>query len=124
MQAGLDVYCEKPATLTIDEGKILCNVVRKTGRVLQVGTDQRSDPRVLQAIALARSGRLGKNLVARVNLTYSSIRGAKAGPFPATDPPPELDWDMWQGQAPKRRFASSASASRAFAAGCSIPAAV
>jgi predicted dehydrogenase len=114
MQAGLDVYCEKPVTLTIDEGKILCNVVRKTGRVLQVGTDQRSDPRVLQAIALARSGRLGKNLVARVNLTYSSIRGAKAGPFPATDPPPELDWDMWQGQAPKAPFCEQRFSSQGF----------
>ena len=43
MEAGKDVYCQKPLTLTIDEGKLLCRVVRETGRVFQVGTQQRSE---------------------------------------------------------------------------------
>jgi len=62
MQAGKDVYCEKPLTLTIDEGKLICKVVKQTGRVLQVGTQQRSEfgGRFLQAVAMVRDGRIGK----------------------------------------------------------------
>jgi len=99
LQAGKDVYCEKPLTLTIDEGKLICRVVEKTGRVFQVGTQQRSENNAmfLKAVALARSGRLGKNLTATC-----SIGGAPTGgPFPTADPPPELDWDFWLGQAPE-----------------------
>ena len=96
MEAGLDVYCEKPVSLTIDEGKLICKVVKETGRVLQVGSDQRSDRRILRGIALARSGRLGKALTARVGLP----RYLTGGPFPATEAPAHLDWDRWLGQAP------------------------
>lgn len=96
MLAGKDVYCEKPLTLTIDEGKILRRVVAQTRRVFQVGTQQRSDRRFLQAVALARSGRLGKPLKA----TCSIGAGPKGGPFPTSDPPAELNWDFWLGQAP------------------------
>jgi len=96
MLAGKDVYCEKPLTLTIDEGKILRRVVAETKRVFQVGTQQRSDRRFLQAVALARSGRLGKPLTA----TCSIGAGPKGGPFPTSDPPATLDWDFWLGQAP------------------------
>ncbi|MCA9019716.1 MAG: Gfo/Idh/MocA family oxidoreductase, partial [Planctomycetaceae bacterium] len=62
MYAGKDVYCEKPLTLTIDEGKLIEKVVKDTGRVFQVGTMQRSESgqRFLQAIALIRDGRIGK----------------------------------------------------------------
>ncbi|HIQ22690.1 MAG TPA: Gfo/Idh/MocA family oxidoreductase [Planctomycetes bacterium] len=98
MKAGCDVYCEKPLTLTIDEGKQICRVVRQTGRVFQVGSQQRTEygQRFLKAVALAQSGRLGGNLRA-----YVAIGGAPAGgPFPNTDPPKELNWDMWLGPAP------------------------
>ena len=98
MRAGLDVYCEKPVTLTIDEGKILCKVVKETNKVLQVGSDQRSDRRILQGIALARSGRLGGPLTAHVGLPFYSV--PESGPFPNTEPPAHLDWDMWLGQTP------------------------
>jgi len=98
LRSGRDVYCEKPLTLTIDEGKLLSKAVRETGRVFQVGTQQRSDPgRFLTAIALARSGRLGKTLTA----TCSIGGGPTGGPFPNSQPPAELDWDQWLGQAPK-----------------------
>ena len=99
LRAGCDVYCEKPLTLTIDEGKRICRVVEETGRVFQVGTQQRSenDSRFLQAVALARSGRLGKKLTA-----YVGIGGVSAkAPFETTAPPDYLDWDFWLGPAPK-----------------------
>jgi len=102
MLAGKDVYCEKPLTLTIDEGKKICRVARETGRVFQVGTQQRSEfGRVfLKAVALARSGRLGTKLHA-----LSSVgTGERGGPFENQAPPPELDWDFWLGQAPKVRY--------------------
>lgn len=98
MRAGKDVYCEKPLTLTVDEGKTIRRVVEDTGRVLQVGTQQRSefDSVFLKAIVLARSGRLGKKLKAA-----SSVgEGQLGGPFENSEPPTELDWEMWLGQAP------------------------
>ena len=97
LRAGCDVYCEKPLTLTIDEGKQICKVVEETGRVFQVGTQQRSASRFLQAVAIAQSGRLGDNLKA-----YCGIGGAPAqGPFQPTTAPDYLDWDFWLGPAPK-----------------------
>ena len=99
MQAGKDVYCEKPLTLTIEESKLICAVTRETGRVFQVGTQQRSEygNMFLKAVVLARSGRLGKKLHA-----VSSVGGAESGgPFPTADPPANLNWDFWLGQAPK-----------------------
>lgn len=97
LRSGRDVYCEKPLTLTIDEGKLICRVVKETGRVFQVGTQQRSDARFLTAVALARSGRLGKTLTA----TCSIGTGPSGGPFPTGAPPAGLDWDFWLGQAPR-----------------------
>jgi predicted dehydrogenase len=70
--------------------------VRQTKRVFQVGTQQRSDARFLLAIAIARSGRLGKPLKATC-----SIGGAPSGgPFATGEPPAELNWDQWLGQCP------------------------
>jgi predicted dehydrogenase len=102
MQAGKDVYCEKPLTLTIAESKAICQAVKATGKVFQVGTQQRSEfnSMFLKAVALARSGRLGT----KVHAT-SSVGGATSGgPFPTQAPPKELDWDFWLGQAPKVDF--------------------
>jgi len=99
IQAGKDVYCEKPLTLTIDEGKLISKALKQSKQVFQVGTQQRSENNAmfLKAIVLARSGRLGKKLTA----TCSIGGGPTGGPFPTSDPPPELDWDFWLGQAPK-----------------------
>ena len=99
LRAGKHVYCEKPLTLTVDEGKKVCKVAKETGLVFQVGTQQRSefDEYFLKAVVLARSGRLGKNLHA-----LSSVgQGQSGGPFENSDPPSELDWDFWLGQTPK-----------------------
>jgi predicted dehydrogenase len=97
VKAGKDVYSEKPLTLTIDEGKKLCRAVKQTGRVVQVGTQQRSSPQFLMAVAIAQSGRLGKVLKA----TCYIGAGPTGGPFPTADPPPNLNWDVWLGQCPK-----------------------
>ena len=102
MQAGKDIYCEKPLTLTMDEGRQVCQVAKQTGRIFQVGTQQRSEfnDMFLKAIVIARSGRLGKRLHA-----ISSVGGAdSSGPHPIQAPPAELDWDFWLGQAPEVEF--------------------
>ncbi len=99
LKAGKDVQCQKPLTLTIDEGKVICRVVKETGKILHIGTQQRSENRsmFLKAIALAQSGRLGKRLTA----TCSIGGGPTGGPFDNADPPDHLDWNYWLGQTPK-----------------------
>jgi predicted dehydrogenase len=99
MLAGKDVYCEKPLTLTIDEGKLIEKIVQETGRVFQVGTMQRTenDQRFLQAVALIRAGRIGA-----VKKVTCGINGMEASPVIPEAPVPEgLDWDFWLGPAPK-----------------------
>lgn len=98
MLAGKDVYCEKPLTLTIAEGKLIEKVVKETGRIFQVGTMQRteSEQRFLQAIALVRAGRIGK-----VKSVTCGINGMIASPkIPVAEVPEGLDWDTWLGPAP------------------------
>lgn len=102
LESGCDVYCEKPLTLTIDEGKQVREAVKRTGKVFQVGTQQRSsnDRRFLKAIAMVKSGRIGKNVNA-----YVAIGGAPAdGPFESQTAPDDLDWNMWVGPAQKAKY--------------------
>ena len=102
MEAGKDVYCEKPLTLTIGESKTICEVAKATGRIFQVGTQQRSEygQAFLKAVAIARSGWLGEKLHA-----ISSVGKATAGgPFKTAACPADLDFDFWLGQAPKVDF--------------------
>lgn len=99
LRAGKDVQCQKPLTLTIDEGKQICKVVKESGKILHVGTQQRSEYQAmfLKAIALAQSGRLGDKLTA----TCSIGGGPDEGPWEPTEVPASLNWDFWLGQAPK-----------------------
>ena len=99
MKAGKDVYCEKPLTLTIDEGKLIEKVVKETGRVFQVGTMQRTeiDQRFLLAIALIRNGRIGT--VKKVTCGIDSMESSPV--IPEVDVPQGLDWDFWLGPAAK-----------------------
>ncbi len=95
-RAGKDVYCEKPLTLTIEEGQQLSKVVKETGRVVQVGSWQRSDDRFRLAVEMVRSGRIGKlkavDVVLGKNVTSQSLT--------PTTPPKHLNWELWQGQTP------------------------
>ncbi len=100
LKAGKDVYSEKPLTLTIDEGKRLAAAVRESGRVLQTGSQQRSDARFRLACELVRNGRLGK----LTEITTILPAGLNQGPFKPAEVPKELDWDFWQGQAPQRDY--------------------
>lgn len=98
MLAGKDVYCEKPLTLTIEEGQRISRVAKQTGRVFQVGTQQRSEmgKRFVTAVALVQSGRIGD-----VRKLQCAIGGAPSGgPFPIVAPPDHLNWERWLGQAP------------------------
>jgi predicted dehydrogenase len=100
-KAGKDVYTEKPLTLTIEEGQILRRVVRETGRIVQVGTQQRSDPNFRLACELVRNGRIGRLRQVTVILPFWNTKG---GPFAIRPVPPELNWELWQGQAPVRDY--------------------
>jgi predicted dehydrogenase len=100
LKAGKDVYSEKPLTLTIDEGKRLVAAARKSGRVLQTGSQQRSDARFRLACELVQSGRLGK----LTEITTVLPAGLNQGPFQASAVPKELDWNFWQGQAPQHEY--------------------
>ena len=101
MLAGKDVFCQKPMTLTIDEGKKIRQVVEKTGRVFQVCTQQRSTNELFfTAVAMCHSGKIGK--INRVTCAFGETMAG--GPFKKTTPPPELDWETWLGQAPKVEY--------------------
>ncbi len=97
VRAGLDVYVEKPLTLTIAEGDALVRRVRESDRVVAVGTQQRTeyDGIFLKAAAAVRLGWLGHPV--RANIFLPSHYGNKLGPFPTREPPQELDWDLWRG---------------------------
>lgn len=93
LKSGKDAYCEKPLTLTVDEGRIISKVVNETGRILQVGTQQRSDQRFLQAVAVAHSGRLGKIEKVTVGINHNPFSKV----LPEITPPATLNWDRWKG---------------------------
>ena len=93
MKAGKDIYCEKPLTLTIDEGKRLVEVQRETGRVLQTGTQQRSTREFRLAVDLVRNGRIGK--MERVEVWLPA--GLRQGPFATGAVPAGFDYDFWLG---------------------------
>lgn len=99
MKAGKDVYCEKPLTLTIAEGQEIIKVAEETKKILQVGTQQRSDQFTLflRAVATVQSGQLGKMKKVTVSLPLSTGEG---GPFEKKPVPESLNWDFWLGQAP------------------------
>ena len=93
MKAGCDVYCEKPLSLTIEEGKAMVKAARKYDRVFQTGSQQRSDARYRLACELVRNGRIGKVHTVEARIGDNPI----GGPFPTVPVPKELDWDFWKG---------------------------
>jgi len=101
LRAGKDVYAEKPITLTFEEGRILRQVVQETGRIVQVGTQQRSVGHFRLVCQLVRNGWIGKLRQVVVLLPFWTTKG---GPFPPQPVPPHLNWDLYQGQAPERPY--------------------
>ena len=100
LRSKKDVYCEKPLTLTIEEGQHLVSAVRDTGGILQTGSQQRSDKNFRLACELVRNGRIGK-------LQHISVwlpRGRREGPFAKSSAPSGFDWNMWQGPTPEVEY--------------------
>jgi predicted dehydrogenase len=100
-QADKDVYCEKPLTLTLHEGRVMTQVARATKRIVQTGSQQRSDDKFRLGCELVRNGRIGKVHTVRVGLTYVNFDPT---PVPDSEPPPELDYNLWLGPAPWRAY--------------------
>ncbi|MCC6489864.1 MAG: Gfo/Idh/MocA family oxidoreductase [Candidatus Hydrogenedentes bacterium] len=100
MQAGKDVYCEKPLALTIAEGRAIVDTSRRYGRVCQMGTQQRSDWWFRHACEVVRNGRIGQ--VTKAVCFFGS------NPYqawqPDEEPPATFDWNLWLGPAPWRPF--------------------
>ena len=96
VKAGKDVYCEKPLTLTIDEGKEIRKAVSGSGRIVQVGSWHRSDHRFRTAVEMVRQGRIGTLEKVEVVLGKNEV----GGPFASQPVPATLDWNLWQGQTP------------------------
>jgi predicted dehydrogenase len=102
-KAGKDVYVEKPVCTRLDESKKMVEAARKHGRVVQAGTWQRSGEHFQKAVEIVKSGALGKVTLCRT--WFDSIdKQSGIGNPPDGEPPADLDWDMWLGPAPKRRF--------------------
>jgi predicted dehydrogenase len=99
--AGRDVYVEKPLSHTIAEGRLLVNLARKHGKIVQHGTQSRSLEGFMDAIEYMKSGKLGKIRMAKA---INSQRRSKIGRKPDTSTPPHVHYDLWLGPAPKRPF--------------------
>lgn len=100
--AGKDVYVEKPLTLFVREGRWMIDVARRHKRVVQVGTQQRSGPHYQRARELLQNDHLGKITSVRMQSCRNIMPGF--GSPPDQDPPKDLDWDMFLGPSPKRRY--------------------
>lgn len=100
--AGKDVYVEKPLTLFAREGDWIQQVAARTKRIVQVGTQQRSGRHYQTARELVRNGHIGTVTSVRMECVRNIFPGF--GSPPDSAPPKELDWDMWLGPAPARKY--------------------
>ncbi len=101
-QAGKDVYLEKPMGQSIGEGPYVIEAARRYNRIVQVGTQQRSQEHYQRAVELIRAGKLGEISEVKV-WDYDNYWPGSAFP-PDCDPPPELDWDFYVGPSPWRAY--------------------
>ena len=101
VQAGKDVYAEKPLTLYVAEGRVLVRAVRKYNRILQVGSQQRSMAMNRLACDFVRNGGLGR---VRLVLGANYPPSVKLDPMPEDPVPDGMNWDAWLGQAQQRPF--------------------
>jgi predicted dehydrogenase len=96
LDAGKHVYVEKPCCHNIREGRLMADAVKRTGKLLQVGTQSRSTDVVSEGIQRIREGEIGEILVAKA---WNSQRRGSIGKTQASDPPGNLDYDQWVGPA-------------------------
>jgi predicted dehydrogenase len=102
VEAGADVYVQKPISVDVVEGQAMVAAARKNKRVVQVGTQRRSTPHIIEARdRVVKEGKLGKVALAEV---YCYYHMRATGNPPDTDPPDNLDYEMWTGPAPMRRY--------------------
>lgn len=99
LEAGKHVFCQKPLSLTLEENQLIRNACKKhPDKAFLIGTQQRSDrDRFLRAVNMVQKGLLGDIKKVTVGINGSPT----GGPFSKSEPPKELDWDFWLGQAPK-----------------------
>ena len=100
-RAGKDVMCEKPLTHNVADGRQLAETIRRTGRVFQTASENRTIPEYRQICEAARSGRLGKIRRVTVGLPRSSY---PKEPVIYGEPPKTLNYDMWLGPAPYKPY--------------------
>ena len=101
-RAGKDVYCEKPQSHNCWEGRQAVKAARKYDRIVQIGTQNRSAPYNLAAKRYLEEGKLGRVHLCRV--FEQSLRGRLSSGAPTPTRPTTLDWDMWNGPAPARKY--------------------
>ena len=105
-QAGKDIYCQKPLSLTIAEGRAMSEAVKKYKRVFQCGSQQRSDSNFRRACELVRNGRIGKLQTVRCGLPGGRPDFGKTGDRKKPEKVPEgFEYDLWLGPAPKAEYA-------------------
>jgi predicted dehydrogenase len=96
VEAGKDVYLQKPASLTIAEGRTLSDAVHRSGRIFQIGSQQRSSPQFRYAAELVRNGRIGQLKTVEVGLPGDPSGDEE----PVMPVPKDLNYDMWLGSTP------------------------
>jgi predicted dehydrogenase len=105
-KAGKDIYCQKPLSLTIAEGRAMSDAVQKYQRVFQTGSQQRSDSNFRRACELVRNGRIGKLHTVRCGLPGGRTDYGKTGQRKKPEPVPDgFDYEFWLGPAPKAPYA-------------------
>ncbi|WP_433969259.1 Gfo/Idh/MocA family protein [Tunturiibacter gelidiferens] len=101
LQAGKHVYVEKPCSHNPAEGALLVQAQQKYGKLVQMGTQQRSSPHTIEIVDKIHNGLIGRAYFAKA--WYSNVRKS-IGTGKEAPVPPQLDWDLWQGPAPRRAY--------------------
>lgn len=104
LAAGKDVYIEKPFSFTVDDGLTMLEAVKRSDRILQVGSQGVSAPAIEKARELVASGKIGQVVMVRAAYNRNSASGAWLYPIPPDASPQTVNWDQFIGPAPKRPF--------------------